>query len=161
MSSDPGDLPLDELDEAILDQVRAVSDLVHPPPRDLDDRVLFAIGLETMDFEVSRLHEDIIAAAGDRAGDQSRAVTFEADSLTIMATISAAGDTHHRIEGWLAPPGPRQVDLRSAGHGGQTQRVVAEPSGRFVFERVPSGLAQFVVRAEPDGRTVVTSSLLL
>ncbi|HEU5476189.1 MAG TPA: hypothetical protein VFV67_36660 [Actinophytocola sp.] len=160
MSSDPADLPLDELDEAILQQVRDVSDIVDPPPPDLDDRALFAIGLEAMEFEVARLQEDV-TAAGARVSANTRAVTFEADSLTIMATISAVGEGHSRIEGWLAPPGPRRVDLRSTGHDGPSRRVFAEPSGRFVFERVPSGVTQFVVRVEPHGLMVVTSLLLL
>ena len=159
MSSDPADAPLDDLDEIILGQLREATDIVDPPPPDLDERVRFAIGLENMDFELSRLQEDVTAAAGARADDQTRAVTFEADGLTIMATIASVDEGHHRIEGWLAPPGPRLVELRSAGHGSWSRSVVVEPSGRFVFERVPAGLAQFVVRREPDDRPVVTTPL--
>lgn len=159
MSSDPADAPLDELDDLILGQVREVTGIVDPSPPDLDERVLFAIGLESVDFEVSRLMEDLTSAAGARADDETRMVTFEADSLTIMATISPADDHHRRIEGWLAPPGSRQVELRSSGL--DDQQVVAEPGGRFLFELVPVGLVQFVVRLESSGRMVVTTPLAL
>jgi hypothetical protein len=161
VNSDPADAPLDDLDDVILRQLQEIGDIVDPSPPDLDERVLFAIGLETLDFEVSRLQEDVVSVTGARADDRTRAVTFEADSLTIMATISPVDDRHHRIEGWLAPPGPRQVELRSTGGDHRSQQVVAEHSGRFVFERVPAGLAQFVVRLEPRGRAVVTSPLAL
>lgn len=159
MNNDPADMPLDDLDDLILEQLREVTDVVDPPPPSLDEQVRFTIALETVDFEVSRLQEDVTSAAGARSDDETRAVTFEAESLTIMATISPFDDRHHRIEGWLAPPGTRQVELRSTGFDSRSQQVLTEPSGRFVFERVPAGLAQFIVRLEPSGRAVVTSPL--
>jgi hypothetical protein len=160
MSGDPANQPLDDIDDLILEQLRDATDLADPPPPDLDARVRFAIDLDDVEFEVSRLQEDVTAAAGARADGRTRAVTFESDSLTIMATISPVDDRHHRIEGWLAPAGSHPVELRSTG-GTAPRHAVAEPNGRFVFERVPPGLVRFVVRLDPRGRAVVTSPLTL
>ncbi|HWM02445.1 MAG TPA: hypothetical protein VNP92_08915 [Actinophytocola sp.] len=161
MSTDPANQPLDEVDEAILDQVRAATDAQDPPPADLNERVWFAIRLADKDFEVSRLFEDVAAGAGARAGEGGRAVTFESDSLTIMATVFPGESGNLRVEGWLAPPGTHPVELRSAEGGPASRRVVAEANGRFLFDDVPTGLTQLVVHVAPPGRPVVTTPLLL
>jgi hypothetical protein len=159
------ELPLDEIDEAILAHVRACHDELDPPPRDLDDRVRFAISLENLDIEVSRLLEDTRMGAGARAAEPIRAVTFETDSLTIMVTISPAPSGRLRVEGWLAPAAVLRVELRmpNGGHRGQSRHVTSEESGRFVFDDVSPGLAQLTVHREPGGGPgmVVTSPLIL
>lgn len=161
------DAPLDDLDETILGQVRAAFAGVDPPPADLDDRVRFAIDLERVDFEVSRLYEDVVAGAGARAGERLRTVTFEADRLTVMLTVAEAGQDRLRLEGWLAPPGALRVTLRhggdlgaAAGAAGGDRETVTDGTGRFVFEEVPPGLAQLVVH-QPPGAPLVTSPIRL
>lgn len=158
---DPAILPLDALDEAILRQVQDMTNLVDPPPADLDDRVRFAIRLANPNIEVSRLFEDVMADAGARAVERVRAVTFESDRLTIMATVSDAADDLLRVEGWLAPAARLRVELRVAepGHDGRSREAESEDSGRFVFEEVAHGLVQFVVHA--GAVLVVTPPLLL
>jgi hypothetical protein len=159
------DLPLDDLDVAILAHVRAVHDELDPPPADLNDRVRFAISLENLDIEVSRLFEDTRMGAGARAAEPIRAVTFETDSLTIMVTISPGSNGGLRVEGWLAPAAALQVELRvpnGGGHRGRSRHVTAEESGRFVFDDVSPGLAQLTVHRDPGGPgMVVTSPLIL
>jgi hypothetical protein len=169
MSAIDPDAPLDELDERILAQVRAVHDELDPPPLDLDERVRFAISLENLDIEVSRLYEDTRMAAGARAPEKIRAVTFETDSLTIMVTITAGpSDDVLRVEGWLAPAAPLRVELRMPDEAGDRRGrslfVTAEDNGRFVFDGVPPGLAQLTIHRDPDADgpgAVVTSPLML
>jgi hypothetical protein len=63
-----------------------------------------------------------------------------------------------RIDGWVAPGGGVSVELRIVDHSLHT---VADADGRFVFEDVPRGMAQFVLRP-PSGvsqKPVVTPSI--
>jgi hypothetical protein len=171
--SDPeratADSPLDALDAAILHEVRAMHDLLDPPPTDLNARVQFAIRLKDVDIEISRLLEDTLTTAGSRAADGMRAITFEAPDLTIMITVMKLDSGRVRLEGWLAPVEPLRVMLRVADapgdSGGLSFEVQAEDNGRFVFADVPSGLAQIVVYRTPaDGQAApahVTSPLVL
>jgi hypothetical protein len=163
------DSPLDSLDDAILNEVRAMHDLLDPPPTDLNARVQFAIRLNDFDIEISRLLEDTLTTAGSRAADGMRAITFEAPDLTIMITVMKLDTGGVRLEGWLAPAEPLRVMLRVAGapddSEGLSFEVQAEDNGRFVFADVPPGLAQFVVYRTPaDGQAapaLVTSPLVL
>jgi hypothetical protein len=150
---------LDELDLAILDQVRVVHEILDPPPADLDIRSRFAIALDNVDIEISRLYDDALAGAGARAAQPARTVTFEATSMTIMITV-AARTSGLRVEGWLAPPAALRVELRTADASGGSRQVFADDDGRFVFDDVPPGLTQLAVR-QAAGATVVTPPVSL
>lgn len=150
--------PLDDVDQAILDQVRAVHELVDPPPADLDARSKFALRLPNLDIEVGRLYEDALAGAGARSDERIRTVTFESDHLTIMMTVTERDDTGFVVEGWLAPPGPLEVELRLSD---DKRTTTAEDSGRLVFDEVGSGLAQLAVHRGAGYATVVTAPLVL
>jgi hypothetical protein len=150
--------PLDELDKAILDQVRAVHELLDPPPADLNERSKFALRLENLDIELARLYEDNLAGAGARSVEPIRAVTFESDHLTIMMTVTEQDGAGFRVEGWLSPPGPLEVELRLPE---ESRSTVAEDSGRFVFDEVGTGLAQLAVHRGAGYATVVTAPLVL
>jgi hypothetical protein len=154
--------PWDDVDRAIMRHLAAVHTAVDPPPPDLNDRVLFAIDLENLAVEVARQSTGLLAGAGARSGAEARTITFDADSLTIMITIADRSGGLVRIDGWLAPGGPRRVELRSPGSAGR-RSVTADEAGRFVLDEIPHGLAQLVVHPPPGTGTpgVVTSSLAL
>jgi hypothetical protein len=160
----------DEIDRAILSQLRNTYVLTDPPPAELDERVRFAIALENIDVEVARLQEDLLIGSGARGEDRTRTITFDCDSLTIMITIVDLGDDFVRLDGWLAPAARRRVELRvaepSVDRGGSSRVVTTEDTGRFVFDDVGHGLAQLLVRPvdqidDEPVLTVVTPSLLL
>jgi hypothetical protein len=150
--------PLDDVDQAILDQVRTMHELLDPPPADLNERSKFALRLENLDIEVGRLYEDTLVGAGARSVERIRTVTFESDHLTIMMTVTEQAGGDYRVEGWLAPPAPHEVELRLSD---DRRRMVAEDSGRFVFDEVGSGLAQLAVHRGAGNSTVVTAPLVL
>lgn len=159
--SESADAPLDDLDAAILDEVAAAYSLADPPPTDLDDRVRFAVALRQVDAEVARLTQDVLVGSGARAVEQPRTVTFDSDSVTVMVTVVVQPGGRRRLDGWLAPPAPLRVELRTAGSPEVTHAVTAEDTGRFVVDGVPPGLAQLIVHlGEPD-RTVVTPPVVL
>lgn len=160
---------LDEIDRAILDQLAAAHGAVDPPPAELDERVRFAIALDNIDIEVARLQDEVLIGTGARASERTRTITFDSDSRTIMVSIVERPGGLVRLDGWIAPAGRMQIELRTAGSsapaGEASQVVTADETGRFVFDGVAHGLAQLLVHPAVDtgqpGRTVVTPPLLL
>jgi len=167
-AQDAGQWP-DDVDRAILGQLRDTYVLTDPPPAELDERVQFAVALENIDVEVARLQEDLLIGSGARGEDRTRTITFDCDRLTIMITIVDVGDDRARLDGWLAPAARRLVELRAADtsvNHGVSRVVTSEDTGRFVFEDVGHGLVQLLVRPleqidDVPVPTVVTPSLLL
>lgn len=153
--TDPADELLDQLDDAILGQLREAFGATDPPPADLDERSKFAIRLENLDFEVSRLYEDTLQGAAARAAERIRTITFEAERLTIMLTVVDPGEGQLRLEGWLAPAAPLRVVLRTPG---RTTEAAADQHGRFAFDQVSPGLTQLTVHTTP---ALVTAPVVL
>lgn len=160
MSESP-DAPLDEIDAAILDDVATAYSLADPPPPDLDERVQFSLALRDLDAEVAQLTEDVLVGSGARASEHPRTITFEGVSLTVMVTVVVLPRDRRRVDGWLAPPAPLRVEMRTAGSRETTHAVTADDAGRFVVDGVPSGLAQLIVHLPELDRTVVTPPVLL
>ena len=76
-----------------------------------------------------------------------------------MVTITPTAADRVRIDGWVAPGGGVVVELRIVD---ETRTTTADPDGRFVFDDVPRGLAQFTLRAPNGARPpVVTPSIEL
>jgi hypothetical protein len=153
-----------DVDALLLSELRDLYIAGDPMPPDLVDHVLFSVTLADLELEVCRLTELApLETAGARGTEeQTVRATFDSDPLTIMVEWTALGPTAVRIDGWLAPPGPHRVEVRTAG---RTLTTTADVGGRFALDQVPRGLAQIVVRAvEPSPasvRTVVTPSFTL
>jgi hypothetical protein len=153
--------PLDEVDRAILDAIRERFQRADPMPADLPERIRFSLALRDLEAEVARLAaEQDPRALAVRGAEQSRTITFDSDSLTIMIRIDANGDGTVRVDGWLAPSGRREVEMKTTA---QRLCVVSDDQGRFALARVPRGMAQLIVRPGPGdtGRPVVTPALIL
>ncbi len=159
--------PLDDLDFAILDGIRAIFTRTDPMPADLPERITFALGPRGLDAELARLvaEEDprLVAARGT---EQSRTVTFDSASLTIMIRIEEQAGAL-RIDGWLAPPQRREIELQASA---ETLSVDSDEQGRFAFAAAPRGTARLMIRAagpgpgdQPGGESpaVVTPALVL
>jgi hypothetical protein len=155
--------PLDELDAKIMTGVRDLYETIDPMPADLVERVRFALALEDLDVDVFRRFPEPELAVVARGHEESRTVTFDSESLTIMVSITATGEQVVRLDGWLAPPASHRVELR-------TERgpllTTADAQGRFALDEVPHGLAQLVVHpvdGQPStlGRSVVTPSIVV
>src|SRR6266545_5367987 len=81
-------------------------------------------------------NRELVGAA--RGHEESRTITFDSESLTIMVSITPTGYDVVRLDGWLAPPGGHEVELRTA-RGPLT--TIADEQGRFALDDVPHGLA--------------------
>jgi hypothetical protein len=167
--SDGGDLsaadqPLDDSDLRLLDRIRDVFEAIDPMPADLPERIRFSLALRDLEVEVARLtaaeDQDALAARGP---EQSRTITFDSESLTIMIRIELNLDGTARVDGWLAPPQRREIDMKTTA---ESINVASDEQGRFAFVRVPRGTAQLIVRPGEhgptgSGRSVVTPALVL
>lgn len=156
--------PLDRLDEEILNQIRIAYAAADPMPPDLPERIKFSLALRDLEVEVARLAaRESQPALTSRGEEQSRTVTFDSDSLTIMIRIDPNGDGTVRVDGWLAPPQRRDVEMKTES---SPLTVRTDEQGRFAFAIVPCGTAQLIVRPAQDGpsgssRSVVTPALIL
>jgi hypothetical protein len=158
------DEPLDEVDLELLDGIREVFQAADPMPADLPERIRFLLALRDLEIELARLaaeeHQPSLAARG---AEQSRTVTFDSNSLTIMIKIDENLDGTVRVDGWLAPPQRREVEMKTAL---DSLTAASDEQGRFAFARVPRGTAQLVVRPAESGPSragvsVVTPTLIL
>jgi hypothetical protein len=157
--------PMDAADAALLDEVARLLDSVDPVPHDLVERIQFSLALDEMYAEIAsitRVEHDALAVRSEPvAGTRTETLTFSADSLTAMVTVTRTGAEQVRLDGWLAPPTAMRVLLRMQ-EG--TQEVVADESGRFVLDGLPEGFAQLSFHPveephDPDGAGVVVTPL--
>jgi hypothetical protein len=156
------DEPLDDADFGVLDELRELFGAVDPMPADLPERIRFSLALRDLEVEVARLAEEDRLAVAARGAEQSRTITFDSDSLTIMIRVDADRDETVRVDGWLAPPQRREIEMKTVA-GSLT--AVSDEQGRFAFPRVPRGTAQLIVHpagpGSEDARSVVTPALVL
>jgi hypothetical protein len=152
--------PLDETDAALLDELADVLTLAEPVPDDLVARVQFALALDEVYAEVAeitRVQHDALAVRSDPTAEmRTETLTFTAERVTAMVTVSRAGSDQLRLDGWLAPGAPARVVLRMQ-EG--TQEVTADDAGRFAFDGVPEGFAQLTIALGPDPEDTVVTPL--
>jgi hypothetical protein len=151
---------LDATDQLLLDDVAALLDTVDPVPADLVERVQFALALDEVFDEVarvSRVQDDALAVRTELTdATRTETLTFSAERLTAMVTLSAAGPGRVRFDGWVSPEGVRRVSLRRQG---SADEVLTDESGRFVVDLVREGFVQLVFHPlgpDDDSGLVVT-----
>jgi len=159
----PADGPLDEADLEILAEIRDLFQAADPMPPDLPERIRFSLALRDLEIEVARLVEEDQQMLAVRGPEQSRTITFDSDSLTIMIRIDQNRDGTARVDGWLAPPQRREIEVKTTAG---SLDAASDEQGRFALASVPRGTAQLVVRpagpgAGGSGRSVVTPALIL
>ncbi|HUL27618.1 MAG TPA: hypothetical protein VLW44_17810 [Streptosporangiaceae bacterium] len=145
------DEPLDDLDLELLDGIRDLYQAADPMPADLPERIRFSLALRGLEIEVARLtaEEDMPVLAA-RSAEQSRTITFDSDSLTIMIRIDSNTDGTARVDGWLAPSQCREIEMKTTA---DTLSAVSDEQGRFAFASVPRGTVQLLVRPAEQGQS--------
>jgi len=162
-SGPSADGPFDDVDFGLLDDIQEMYQAADPMPADLPDRLRFFLSLRDLEIEVARIADEELSAAGVRGAEQSRTITFDSESLTVMIRIDANADGTVRVDGWLAPPQRREVEMKTTV---DALSISSDEQGRFAFTRVPRGLAQLIVRPAEQGQdeggpSVVTPALIL
>jgi hypothetical protein len=153
--------PPDGRDAAHLEELRALYETTDDVPHDLVARVRFALALDEMFDEVARMTRvplDALAVRSEQpTGTRTETLTFAADRLTAMVTVSRASPDGLRLDGWLAPPQPYRVRLRLQGRG--QVEVQADDQGRFVFDRLEEGFGQLSFHPADDAENAVVTPL--
>jgi hypothetical protein len=129
-------------DARLLDTVRELFSVADPVPVDLAERVRFMFALRQMNAEVARVVRMEKVELGARGTEESRTITFDSNSLTIMIRIDGGPGDSVRVDGWLAPPQCRRVEMRM---NEASLEAMADGAGRFVFPDVPRGTARVIV----------------
>jgi hypothetical protein len=142
---DLADQPLDAVDSALLAEVAALYEALDPVPADLVDRVSFSLALDEVFDEVAQLTRMPADTASVRTeladAVHTPTLSFAAERLTAMVTVSRAGVGRVRVDGWVTPPGERRVNVRMQG---TAVEVHADAGGRFVVEDLRAGFVQLV-----------------
>jgi hypothetical protein len=160
-----------ELDDADRALVAALADLyraVDPVPDGLVERIQFELTLDALQAEVATLTQLDLAASGARSAPAAgtiteavRTITFSAETVTTMVTLTRQDDRTIRVDGWVVPGAGLRVEVLLADGGRQTE---TDADGRFVVEGLPRGLAKFalhLVTADGSPHTVVSPTIEL
>ncbi|HVD22075.1 MAG TPA: carboxypeptidase regulatory-like domain-containing protein [Lapillicoccus sp.] len=154
-------MPIDDADGRALEVLRDVYTVGDPVPPSLLDRVKFAITLDDLEAEVARLQREAVHEPAARSENllKAQTITFTSETLTTMVTVTPISSARVRLDGWASPGSGLDVELRV---GDTTHHTVADENGRFVFEDVGRGLAQFVLRPSDDTENrVITPAIEL
>lgn len=134
--------PMDATDEALLAELAELLSTVDPVPDDLVGRIQFSLALDEVYAEVAevtRLASDALAVRHDpMAGERTETLTFTAERLTAMVTVTRSGD-ELRVDGWVAPAERYLVRVRMQD---DQREIRTDESGRFVVDGLPEGFAQ-------------------
>jgi hypothetical protein len=151
---------LDEADEQILAELRALWTAADPPPAGLTERIRFAMTVSSLEAEVARIVQESLTGTGVRSSyERASTVTFTSGSLSAMIDIEAAEDDRVRVSGWVSEAAV-EVELRER----QRSRTTSvDAAGRFGFGAVERGMVHFVLRRtdDPAARPVITPAIEL
>ncbi|MFL6152339.1 MAG: hypothetical protein ACJ72B_08140 [Ornithinibacter sp.] len=150
--------PLDDLDRIILDTVADVFRAADPVPEGLTEDIKFALTVQAMHAEVAELQRVGAESALARSEyTQTQTLTFSAETLSVMVTISPIDSEEVRVDGWVTGHGsPVRVELRA---GARTVGALVDDDGRFTLDPAPRGLVRFVFLPEGDVRPVITPAV--
>jgi hypothetical protein len=135
--------PLDDGDVTLLEQLREAYDERDPVPDGLTDWVTLALSLDVVDVQMCRLTSEPPVLATRAGDDSAHTITFENDEVTVMLRLERHGDHLLRVDGWIAPAGGYDVEIRS---GEEILNTAADEFGRFAFDAVTPGMAHLVLR---------------
>jgi hypothetical protein len=133
------ELPTPDDDEALLGDLRRVTNELDPIPEHVLAAARAAIGWRTIDAELAELIADSAVdepALLVRGATAPRSLTFEAPGLTIEIEAEHAGADDLHLSGQLVPPQPAEVTIRQ-GEGLLALR--ADERGRFAARGIAPG----------------------
>ena len=146
-------------DDLLLGELRRIAAVVDPVPEALAHAGRESLTWLRVDAELAELLSDSIVdderLALVRSSGGVRAVTFEADGLTIELDILGEG-AHRTLVGQLVPAGTAEVEIQTS--DGASTAVKADPHGRFRAESVPEGRVRLRVTGHPSSAAPAETS---
>ncbi|MGL4744892.1 MAG: hypothetical protein ACRCZD_12275 [Phycicoccus sp.] len=160
-SSDPALEPLDEIDAQLLRATAALFDTIDPVPAGLVEDVKFALTVQALQAEVAELQRtgaDEYLVRSEYT--QTQTLTFSAESVSAMVTLTPSSAGTVRIDGWVTGhDGPVRAEVRDAAFA-TVASAVTDDDGRFVVEGLDHGLVRFVFRPDDlDVSPVITPAV--
>jgi hypothetical protein len=150
--------PIDAIDERILAGIADVLRAADPVPAGLADDIKFALTVQALHAEVAELQRVGAETALARSEyTHTQTLTFSAETLSVMVTMSPIDADEVRVDGWVTGhDSPVRVEIRTA-----TRTIGAEvdDDGRFTIDPAPRGLVRFVFLPEGDVRPVITPTV--
>ncbi|WP_392543988.1 carboxypeptidase regulatory-like domain-containing protein [Oryzobacter telluris] len=150
--------PLDALDERILAGIADVLRSADPVPAGLADDIKFALTVQAMHAEVAELQRVGAESALARSEyTRTQTLTFSAEALSVMVTLSPIDADEVRVDGWVTGHDSAVVvELRA-----ETRTITAQvdDDGRFTIDPAPRGLVRFVFLPDGDVRPVITPTV--
>ena len=150
--------PLDDLDGIILDTVAEVFRAADPVPAGLVEDVKFALTVQALHAEVAELQRVGAESALARSEyTQTQTMTFSAEALSVMVTLSPIDADEVRVDGWVTGHDSTvRVEIRA---GTRTITAEVDDDGRFTVDPAPRGLVRFVFLPAGDVRPVITPTV--
>jgi hypothetical protein len=150
--------PLDELDARILAGIADILGSADPVPAGLADDVKFALTVQALHAEVAELQRVGAETALARSEyTRTQTMTFSAEALSVMVTLSPIDADEVRVDGWVTGhESPVRVELRAEA---RTIAAEVDDDGRFTIDPAPRGLVRFVFLPEGDVRPVITPTV--
>lgn len=150
--------PLDELDERILAGIADILRSADPVPAGLADDVKFALTVQALHAEVAELQRVGAETALARSEyTHTQTLTFSAEALSVMVTMSPIDADQVRIDGWVTGHDSAVVvEVRGAL---RTVTAEVDADGRFTVDPAPRGMVRFVFLPEGDVRPVITPAV--
>jgi hypothetical protein len=147
-------------DEPLVDDLRDLLDAVDPLPEHAQFAARVAIEWRALDAELAALVHDSVVdepALALRGEGGPRALSFEANGLTIELEAEYDADGDIRVCGQLIPPQPAQVSVH---HGDGLVSARADDRGRFEAAGLAPGPLSLRCRLH-DARRVETATLTI
>lgn len=167
MSDTPEARDVDDDDDRLLEELRALTARVDPVPEHVTSATKAAYTWRTIDAELAELAEvaeltydsavDESALVGVRGADGPRLLTFETADVSIELEVTADA-TARRIVGQVVPPGPWTVEVR---HAGGIVSAEVDELGEFIAEGIEHGPASIRLHGHaPDSEQLIATDWL-
>ncbi|MEY9864467.1 hypothetical protein ABH935_010126 [Catenulispora sp. GAS73] len=141
-------------DIGLLSALGEMFDEIDPVPQEVVTAGYAAFTWRTIDSELAELAEDsmLAGAGGSVRGTDTRLLTFEAPSVSVVVEVTEIGD-RRKLVGQLIPACSKTLRIE---HPAGATTVEVDDQGLFSADSLPAGPAR-VALAVPGGGAVVTS----
>lgn len=149
---------LDDVDGLVLETVAEVFRTCDPVPAGLTEDIKFALTVQALHAEVAELQRlDAESALARSEYTRTQTLTFSAETLSVMVTLSPIDAETVRVDGWVTGhDSPVVIEIRG---NAETATAVVDEDGRFTIDPASRGLVHFVFLPAGDARPVITPTV--